>query len=380
MSDKRKLKSFKRLKGIVVLSLFDGMSCGQIALDKLNVNIDAYYASEVDKYAIQVTKHNYQNTIHIGSVVDITIKRIDKFTILLNDTYIIDTRKLIVIGGSPCQGFSFAGKMLGSVTECNIEVTSLEQYIDLKNKDFQFKGQSYLFWEYVRILNEVQPQYYLLENVKMVKKWEKMFNDTMGREPIMINSALVSAQTRKRLYWTNIPNIAQPIDRDLYIKDILEDEVDDKYYMSNKSLRGFKRHKRRHKVRGNGFGFRPIENMNTKSYTLTDSGKNRATDTYIKTIRLGDIGSNAQAHRVYSTNGKSVCLSTASGGQGSATGLYLIPKYYKIRKLTPKECERLQTVPDDYTSSVSDSQRYKMLGNGWTVEVIKHIFSSLFTI
>ena len=179
MSKARRLRSFKRLKGIVVISLFDGMSCGQIALDRVGLHVETYYASEVDKYAIQVTQHNYPNTIQIGSVVDITIERLGKFEILLNGKYIIDTRKLIIIGGSPCQGFSFAGKMKGSSTECNIDVTTLEQYLDLKSEGFKFKGQSYLFWEYMRVLHDVEPTYYFLENVKMVKKWEGMFNDAI---------------------------------------------------------------------------------------------------------------------------------------------------------------------------------------------------------
>ena len=417
MSKARRLKSFKRLKGIVVISLFDGMSGGQLALERAGLHVETYYASEIDKYAMQVTQHNYPNTIHIGSVLDITIERLGKFEILLNGKYIIDTRKLIIIGGSPCQGFSFVGKRKGSSTECNIDVTTLEQYLDLKSKDFKFKGQSYLFWEYMRVLHAAEPMYYFLENVKMVKKWEGMFNDAMGHEPVIVNSALVSAQNRVRLYWTNIPEVTQPEDKGIYIKDILQDNVDakfymkqdvtmradskvstdglhhiadvavnghdiikrvysedgkrqdhkmktaglttqmlemredeksnclttvqkdnvvveEKYYLSKKALRGMRRHRRKQRAKGNGFGFAPIDDLNTKSKTLTDPGKNRQTDNYIV-------------------------------------------EHPRVRKLTPIECERLQTVPDNYTDIVINSQRYKMLGNGWTVDVIAHIFKGV---
>ena len=133
--------------------------------------------------------------------------------------------KIILIGGSPCQGFSFAGKQKGSVTKCNIKITALEQYLNLKDEGFEFDGQSYLFWEYVRLREEIQPEYFLLENVKMTKKWESMFNEAMGTEPIEINSALLSAQNRKRLYWTNIPGVTQPEDKGILLKDILEVEA-----------------------------------------------------------------------------------------------------------------------------------------------------------
>ena len=191
-----------------VLSLFDGMSCGQLALDRLDIKVDSYFASEVDKYAIQVAKKNYPNTKHIGDIRDIDPSTLPKIDLL--------------IGGSPCQGFSVSGKMKGSSTKSGIDVTSLEQYLQLKEQGFEFDGQSYLFWEYVRIWKAVKPEYFFLENVRVTKKWLPMFNEAMGVEPIMINSALVSAQNRVRYYWTNIPNLCQPNDKGILLQDVLE--------------------------------------------------------------------------------------------------------------------------------------------------------------
>ena len=213
-------------KKITVLSLFDGMSCGQLAFKEAGIKIDKYYASEVDKYAIQVTQHNFPNTIQLGDVTKLKVKVKKKCVILITGDgkkYKIKG-KIYLIGGSPCQGFSFAGKMKGAATKCNIEITTLEQYLKLKKEGFEFDGQSYLFWEYIRILRTINPEYFFLENVMMVQKWKTMFNEAVGVEPIMINSALVSAQNRKRLYWTNIPNVEQPEDKGTLLKDVLEDD------------------------------------------------------------------------------------------------------------------------------------------------------------
>ena len=166
-----------------VLSLFDGISCGQIALNRVGIEYDNYYASEIDKYAIQVTQHNYPNTIQLGDITELktdTLPQID-----------------LLFGGSPCQSFSRAGDGSG------------------------FDGKSKLFWEFVRILNEVKPKYFLLENVVMKKEFEDVITQHMGVEPILINSNLVSAQNRKRLYWTNIPNIEQPEDKNIKMSDII---------------------------------------------------------------------------------------------------------------------------------------------------------------
>jgi DNA (cytosine-5)-methyltransferase 1 len=220
------------------LSLFDGMSCFQIALKELNIKIDNYYASEVDKHAIAQTKHAFPNTIHLGDVRDIDVMKLPYISILG--------------GGSPCQSFSFAGKMKGMSTKENIKILELDHYLELKSKQFEFEGQSYLFWEYMRILRDIQKYNpnveFLLENVVMTKDWELVLSRAIGVAPIMINAALVSAQNRKRLFWTNIHNVCQdmlgqpicmipqPKDRGILLKHILEPEVDEKYYLSDKAL------------------------------------------------------------------------------------------------------------------------------------------------
>ena len=308
-----------------ILSLFDGLSCGQIALKELGVKVDKYYASEVDKFAIAQTKLNFPNTIHLGDVTKIDVSILPKIDIL--------------IGGSPCQNFSLSGKMNGMTTENGIEITTLEQYLDLKGKGFEFDGQSYLFWEYVRILKEVKPKYFLLENVVMTKKWERLINETLGMHPAEINSSLVSAQNRVRLYWSNIrvkevglfgekhTDIPQPKDRNIYLKDILEEEVDDKYYLSDKMIKCFL-----NRPDGWADDFKPFDDFDNKARCLGT-----------KQYRQGD--------NYINNNG--------------------------IRRLTPTECARLQTIPDWYKWECSDTQQYKMLGNGWTIEVIKHIFKFL---
>ena len=258
-----------------VLSLFDGMSCGRIALERAGIPITNYYASEVDKYAIAVSKENYPDTKHIGDVQQVSAADLPPIDLL--------------IGGSPCQGFSFAGRQLNFDDE-----------------------RSKLFFEFVRLLKELKPKYFLLENVRMKKEYQDIISECLGVEPIKINSSLVSAHNRVRLYWTNIPNVSQPDDRGILLKDIIESgEVD-----RDKS----------HCIDANYF-----KGGNLKSYF--------------------------KKHRrqlVFDNN--------------------MLTDY---RKLTPVECERLQTVPDNYTDGVSNTQRYKMLGNGWTVDVISHILKNI---
>lgn len=301
-----------------VLSLFDGMSCGQIALSQLGFKIDNYFASEIDKDAMKIAKKNFPNTIHIGDVTKVKGSDLPKIDLL--------------IGGSPCQGFSFAGKQLN--------------FND---------PRSALFFEFVRLLKETNPKYFLLENVKMKQESEDIISQYLGVKPIIINSALVSAQTRKRLYWTNIPCIELPDDKKIILKDILEDGIGytDKSYCITARYQGA---------------------------VIWNSLERKQRTMVFKPFRLGHLNKGGQGDRIYSVYNKSVCLSANGGGRGAKTGLYKIDLPdgdYTVRKLTPLECERLQTVPDNYTDGVSNTQRYKMLGNGWTVEVIKHIFRNM---
>jgi DNA-cytosine methyltransferase len=394
------------MEEVVVLSLFDGISCGQVAFERAGFKVKTYLASEVDKYAIQVTQKNWPNTVQLGSVTSLDTSILPKIDFL--------------IGGSPCQSFSFAGKRKGMITKDNVEVTSLEQYLRLKEEGFEFEGQSYLFWEYVRVLKEVKPKYFLLENVKMVDKWKNLISETLGVEPIAINSELVSAQGRKRLYWTNIPNVTAPEDKGIMLRDIAHeanDEVLDTVvpnFNVNPSGKGM-----------NGDVYSVTKD---KSKTLTtNKGEGQKISVCIaeyivpfdetlqvldKEVQLGKFGyfrKDSQANRVYYMNGKSITLTGESGGGAAKMGQYIFgsitpisstvvqennntnggkifytltaQKQYGvlvegyIRKLTPIECERLQTLKDNYTEGISNSQRYKCLGNGWTVDVVAHILS-----
>lgn len=358
-----------------VLSLFDGMSCGQQALERIGCKVDNYFASEIDKYAIQVTMANYPNTIQLGSVVDVDCSKLPRIDLL--------------IGGSPCQSFSFAGKRKGMSTKDNIEILTLKHYLQLKQEGYEFEGQSYLFWEYMRILNEVKPKYFLLENVMMGEHWEKVLSRAIGVNPIEINSALLSAQNRRRLYWTNIgmkpaglfgdleSYIVQPKDKGILLKDILEKEVDEKYYLGQKTLDYFKLNSVKQKERKNGFSFNPSIGEN-KSKCVTTKEGSRMEDNYIivhnmqkRSSDRPSVAKNKNAGgsgHLQMEDGKTYCLDT-----GNTMAIELANNKSNIRRLTPIECERLQTVKDNYTSMVSDTQRYRMLGNGWTVDVVAHL-------
>lgn len=361
-----------------VLSLFDGISCGQVALERARIKVDNYYASEIDKYAIQVTQKNYPNTIQIGDVEKIDFNEyIGKIDLL--------------IGGSPCQGFSFAGKQLN--------------FTDPRSR---------LFFKYVEALETIKPKYFLLENVKMKKEYQDIITKHIGVEPIEINSALVSAQNRKRLYWTNIPGVVQPVDRGIMLKDIVHEFVDiensacmknGKAYALTASYDGA--------VWWNSFQ-RKQKTMVFEELTEYIVPFDKTLQILDKEVQRGKVGyfrKDSQANRVYYIHGKAVTLCGDAGGGAAKMGQYLFgcitpdrvnkrqngqrfsegQKFYTltaqdkhgvlvegyIRKLTPIECERLQTLPDNYTEGISNSKRYKCLGNGWTVDVIAHILSSI---
>ena len=476
------------------------MSCGQQALDRLGVKVDNYFASEIDKYAIQVTMANYPNTIQLGSVVNVDGYSLPKIDLLM--------------GGSPCQSFSFAGKRKGMSTKCETEILTLEHYLELKAEGYEFEGQSYLFWEFMRLLNECKPTYFLLENVEMGEKWEKVLSKAIGVNGIHINSALVSAQNRKRIYWTNIgmqPRglfgdlesiIKQPKDRGILLKDILQDNpnakyfvsnkliakinrtnnadkclntndkslclaagyykqgrdnqyipVDEKYFLSEKAINYINRDKRnlafqmneddnksgcitavfhkqipynqlivhntmpRSSTSGKG-GTGPLSRTDGKTYCLDTGNTNAVEVRQVKQISTNNKSNGGtqpyQQDRIYDIDGISPALNTdgrghavevldiieaqkivgsrgedilhtendklhtlcsQNGGKVRGRGLFVNSR---IRRLTPIECERLQTVADNYTNHVSDSQRYKMLGNGWTIDVIAHILKYAF--
>ncbi len=419
-----------------VLSLFDGMSCGQLALNKLGIKVDKYYASEIDKYAIQVTQANFPETIQVGDVCNLKAE----------DYQDID----LILAGSPCQGFSFAGKQLA--------------FDD---------PRSALFFEFIRLLKEIKPKYFLLENVKMKKEFLEVITEQVsacypdfkggddlfgGRiEPILINSALVSAQSRQRYYWTNIPNVEQPEDLGIVLRDILEDDSQADL-VGNGGREAFKENIQK----GTALLARDWKGWNT--YGMT------GVQTTPKQVGIAsDINGHDILKRVYSPDGKSPTLNTMGGGNRepkvvsggalrarskdkdgknigwketkpkqmlelrkdekanavstvSKDSIVVSEKTNQInpskkasgrqpyiqdrvfhkdgkshaltesfadrtnvgehneltwRKLTPLECERLQTVPDNYTNHVSKTQRYKMLGNGWTVSVISHILGNM---
>ena len=301
------------MKKINVLSLFDGISCGQVALRRLGIGIEKYFASEIDTHAIKVTQKNHPETIHIGSVTDVSAKSLPAIDLL--------------IGGSPCQSFTFAGKRSGMVTKDSIEITTLSQYLDLKSQGFEFEGQSYLFWEYVRVLNEAKPKYFMLENVRMEKKWKDIITNTVGVEPVLINSNIFSATNRQRLYWTNIPIDELPSPSNLVLRDIAEEAQSTKYQLTKKHHEGFLR----------SYKWKHCE-LDSKSKPLLAS--------YYK----------QPPHCPYIP-----CGISESG----------------FRRLTPKECERLMGLPDGYTDSVSDTQRYKSTGNGWQVDTVMHLFKNI---
>lgn len=301
-----------------VLSLFDGMSCGQEALIRAGIEYENYYASEVDKHSIKVCLKNYKDTIQLGDVRMVDVATLPKIDLL--------------IGGSPCQGFSFAGKQLNFDDE-----------------------RSKLFFEYVRILREAKPKYFLLENVRMKKEYRDIITSYIGVPPIEINSSLFSAQNRKRLYWTNIPISELPHASTLIINDILETK-------------------------------KPIDSYD-QSTTYSKLMDKQSLDTYYKNkigvmkftqgYREGSQSLMRMRANLKALDQKANCLAATlyKGMTSNAATNVIIDNVFRM--LSVVECERLQTLPDNYTSGVSDTQRFKMLGNGWTVDVIAHIFRGM---
>lgn len=354
-----------------VLSLFDGISCGMAALERIGIPVERYCAYEIDKYAIKTSEKNYPQIEHCGNVTKADFTKYQGFDLM--------------IGGSPCTYWSIARK--GRETDCN-------------GMGFQ------LFMQYVRALEESRCKYFLYENNYSIHQNIKdEISRQLGVKPIMINSALVSAQQRKRCYWTNIPDVIQPEDKEILLKDIIETGIawQSKTYCLTTSYSGasfkntLERHQRTMAAEPVGCAVRSryiaSGNRSKKcsggTYSAVETrkdGKANCITTVTKDsmvmqpVRIGDIGSKSQGHRVYSVYGKSVTISAGGGGQGGSTGLYKIDLPdgdYVIRKLSPIECERLQTLPDNYTEGVSNTQRYRQLGNGWTVDVIAHILSFL---
>lgn len=532
-----------------VLGLCDGMSCLQIAMKELGLPIDKYYASEIDKFAIKQAQYNFPNTIQLGSITDVDISKLDK----------ID----FIGAGTPCTNFSFAGKRKGmsikepvpfvkpslddydvylsnedsvyldyedycereetkhkrycdSIGKETVEIYTLERYLELKEQGFEFEGESYLFWEFMRILRDVQKYnpdvLFLLENVEMGKKWERVLSEAVGVFGVHINSALVSAQNRKRIYWTNIrtkqeglfgelhTDIPQPEDRCILLRDILEEEVDEKYFISQAVInrmnrKGYSSPKINPNKTGtvntkNNSGqmsidsgttfisvqgkvptqrsstgrcldkkhnyqfiktdkqYRPKPNQDKECFTAGghSAGNHSDMDLICVALRGRDVSCLSPKRTEYGkqirkeyeagilkeqrkniqrleprSDGKTNTITSVQKDnlimgcdyrrdedlriRGEMVELSLRAEktmtidasYYKgfgvrgnscrqlaesykrgesfIRRLTPTEVVRLQTVPKWYEWIVSDSQIYKMCGNGWTVEVIKHILN-----
>ena len=396
-----------------MVSLFDGISCGRLALEKSGYVVSDYEAFEIDKFARSISRYNYPDIRHHGDVMDADFRQFADYD--------------LVMGGSPCTFWSIA--------KTNREV----------DKD----GMGWkLFMRFVEAVFQIQPRYFLYENVaSMPSNIKDYISDELGCEPIFINSALVSAQQRKRLYWTNITGISQPQDRGILLRDIIENGItardksyciDACYYKGGNSnlnkqsgkrlmvyepitladksqtilstlykenaLSMVKRQKTGLFVAeavdssdvGAALRTRADENGSFKRLEVREDGKLNAlttvqTDSVVcSPIRVGTIGKGGQGDRIYSVHGKTVCISANGGGRGAKTGLYKInlpDGDYSVRKLTPIEAERCQTLPDNYTAfgiddngksvNISNTQRYKGIGNGWTVDVIAHIFSHM---
>lgn len=364
-----------------VLSLFDGMGGSWIALRELGIKVDKGYSSEVDKHAISQVKLNFPDVVHLGSVTDVDVSQLGRIDLLM--------------GGSPCQSFSFAGKRNGMSTTENEEIYTLDRYLQLKFEGFQFEGQSYLFWEYIRILTDIRKYnpdvMFLLENVEMSKKWERVLSEAIGVYGVHINSALVSAQNRKRIYWTNIrtknvglfneicSDIPQPKDKGIFIRDILESDVDEKYYITSPKCLDY--------IQDKGRLDKKYTQINgDKSITMMAGQYVNWSGNYICVAMRGrnpdnpsdrTPGIQTEQRIEVKRDEKTNCLTTVKKDNLVLSGTIspFDEKHFRIRSLTPIECARLQTVPDWYKWGCPEAQIYKMLGNGWTIAVIVHILS-----
>ena len=324
----RKIMDIKETP-VKVLSLFDGIACARVALERGGIPVEKYYAPEIEKDAIKIAQKNYPDIIQLGDVRNVIKEMVGE----------VD----LIIGGSPCQDLSIA-----------------------KSDRKGLKGErSSLFFEYVRLLEEIRPEYFILENVASMKRndmWT-MTSYLYDIFPTMIDAALVSAQHRERYFWIGKKTgdsykkvwISQPSDRRIILKDILEKDVDEKYFSVNYNSKWH--------------SDVPVNIMEEKYKTLRVGGDP-------PTIRIGEINSGGQGERIYSILGKSVALSANGGGWGAKTGLYGVAS--QIRRLTPVECERLQGLPDNYTEGISQTKRYEVLGNAFNVDVVVHILSELF--
>lgn len=340
-----------------VLSLFDGISCGFLALNKCGLTVDMYFASEIEPNAIKVAKKNNPVIIEIGDISKLSYKNGTLYT--PDKNYNVGHIDL-VCGGSPCTNFSSIGYANG-MTSGDIEITSLEQYLELKAQKVVFDGQSYLFWEYCRLLNEVKPDYFLLENVVMAKKWEDIITKSLGVVPIKINSSLLSAQNRPRLYWTNIKGIEQPKDKNIILDDILCDNADTKdvsYCLTVQ--RCLPKLFAKYGYIPEKFNAYNASELKDKACALSRGSmitSSCATLLFVKVKNGVHIVKNGILDGIYKTQ--------------------LKDGKYNIRKLNLTEMERLQNLPDGYTNlpCISQQKRSEMIGNGWTVDIISHIFS-----
>lgn len=320
-----------------ILSLFDGISSGLLALKNLKIPVNAYFSCEIDKYALQISHKNHPEIakFRLGDVTTLNVNDLPPIYLLM--------------GGSPCHSFSFVGKRDGLTTQHSEEITTLERYLELKHSGFKFQGESFLFWEYVRVLRELKPEYFLLENVFMASKWKKLFDKVLGVEGITINASSFSAQNRKRIYWSNIPGL---ISRKSLSKDIIADILQ------------IERH---HWLEGE---FTPVNKRTSSSGIIGLGGLLTPTQNpwqpLTNNVKLSNF---RQEQRVYSIYGKCPCIITKN------KPIFQIND--RFRRLTPNEVELIQGLPINYTKGVSNNQRYIMIGNGWSIPVIEYIFQNL---